>query len=232
MIKQQGKQAFKTGVRWLAWSGALALVSIGGWLVYILVLNRPAKPVAAPLLTVERGTIETTINESGTVELRAQQTLQSPTEGAVDQVLVQPGDTVKAGEVLVTLRYPERSTALMDQQVKIQQQQITLSRNRQRIIEAQAQLKANEQQLQKLSALAREGAFAQQEVQQMESQVRDNRANLRDAQSEARIAALELQSLQIERQNIQQKLKESTLTAPIDGKVLNVKVKNGDGVVT
>lgn len=119
MIKQQGKQAFKTGVRWLAWSGALALVSIGGWLVYILVLNQPAKPVAAPLLTVERGTIETTINESGTVELRAQQTLQSPTEGAVDQVLVQPGDTVKAGEVLVTLRYPERSTALMDQQVKI-----------------------------------------------------------------------------------------------------------------
>jgi HlyD family secretion protein len=230
MIRQQGKQKFKTGVRWLAWSGALALVSIGGWLVYILVLNRPAKPVAAPLLTVERGTIETTINESGTVELRAQQTLQSPTEGAVDQVLVQPGDTVKVGEVLVTLRYPERSTALMDQQVKIQQQQLTLSRNRQRIIEAQAQLKANEQQLQKLSALAREGAFAQQEVQQMESQVRDNRANLRDAQSEARIAALELQSLQIERQNIQQKLKESTLTAPIDGKVLNVKVKNGDGV--
>ena len=117
MSGHKGKNKFKTGVRWLNWSAALALVSAGGFLTYVLVLNRPAEPVAVSLLTVERGTVETTINESGTVELRNQRLLKSPTEGAVDQVLVQPGDKVRSGQVLVTLRYPERQTALANQQV-------------------------------------------------------------------------------------------------------------------
>lgn len=230
MLGQKGKNKFKTGVQWLAWSGALALVGAGGFLTYVLFLNRPAEPVAVQVLTVERGNVEITINESGTVELRDQQTLKSPTEGAVDRVLVQPGEKVRSGQVLVTLRYPERQTALANQQVQIQQEELTLARNRQKIVEAQEQLIADERELRKLTALGVEGAVSQQLVQEQEDKVRNDRATLRDAQTSSRTAALELRSLQLERQRIQQQLQDTVLTAPIDGIVLGVNVKDGEGV--
>jgi HlyD family secretion protein len=230
MSGQQGKNKFKNGVQWLTWSGALALVSIGGWLTSTLVLNRLAEPVMVRLLTVGRGTVETTINESGIVELRGQQTLKSPTEGAVDRVLVRPGHKIRPGQALVTLRYPERQIALANQQVQIQQQQFILARNRQKIVEAQEQLRADERELRKLAVLAVEGAVAQQQVQEQEDRVRNARATLRDAQAAARTAALELRSFQLKRQPIQQQLQDTVVTAPLDGVVLGVNVKDGDGV--
>ncbi|HEY9748816.1 MAG TPA: efflux RND transporter periplasmic adaptor subunit [Allocoleopsis sp.] len=229
MIAQQSQKELKRGIRWLAYSGVLTLVSVGGWLAYSQ-WSQAAKPIAAPIVTVERDTIETTINESGTVELREQQTLKSPTEGAVDQVLVQPGDTVKAGQTLVVLRYPERQTALANQQVKIQKQALTLERDRQKILELQEQLADEEREQQKLENLSKQGALAQQRVQEQVTKVRELRTNLRNTESNVRTGTLELESLQLEKQRIQQQLRDTVVTAPIDGLILDVKVKDGDGV--
>lgn len=230
MSRQQGKNKFKSGVQWLAWSGVLALVSTGGFLTYLLVLNRPPEPVAVRLLTVKRGSVETTINESGTVELRGQRLLKSPVESAVDQVLVQPGDKVRFGQVLLTLRYPERQTVLAKQELQIQQEELTLIRNRQKIVEAQEQLTSDERQLQKFTVLGVQGAVAQQQVQEQNNKVRDTWAALRNAQTDAFIAALQLRTLRLERQRIQQQLRDTIVTAPLNGVVLGINVKNGDGV--
>ena len=229
MIWYKGNK-FKTGVQWLAMSAVLATVSAGGILTYVLVMNRTPEPVPVRLLTVKRGNIETTINEGGTVELREQRIIKSPTEGAVEQVLVKPGERVKSGQVLLTLRYPERNIALTNQQLQIQQETLTLARNRQKIVEAQEQLIAQQQKIRQLTPLLQEGAVAQQQVQELEDAVREARASKLDAQAEALTTALELQSLQLERQKIQQQLRDTILTAPLDGVVLGVNVKNGDGV--
>lgn len=171
---------FKTQGQWLAGLVALAGIGVSG-LIYVLLLNRSAEPIPVRLVTVERGTVETTLNESGIVELGNQQTIKSPTEGAVEQVLVKPGEQISTGQVLITLRYPERQTALASQQAKIEQQQRILARNQQKIGEAQEQLLADEQNLQTLAAGAREGAVARRQVQELEDKVRDTRAILRDA---------------------------------------------------
>lgn len=230
MIWKHEKGKFNTAGRWLAWSGALAVVSVGGCLTYLLAVNRPAEPVPVPLLTVERRNVETTITEGGTVELREQRTIKSPTEGAVEQVLVKPGQLVKSGQVLLTLRYPERNIALAKQQLQIQQEKLTLARNRQKIIEAQEQVVAEERKLQQLTPLVQEGAIAQQQVQEQADAVREAQATLRDAQLEARTTAVELQNRQLERQGIQQQLRDTIVTAPHDGVVLGVNVQDGDGV--
>ncbi len=230
MSKPQGKNKFKNGVQWLAWSAALAVVSIGGCLTYILVLNRPPDPVAVGLLTVERGTVETTINESGTVELRGQRCLKSPVEGAVDHVLVKPGDKVRFGQMLLTLRYPERQTVVANQQLQIQEQKLTMLRDRQKIVEAQEQLTADQRQLKKFTVLSVEGAVAQEQVQQQNDKVRQTLASLRDAQTQVFTDALKLRSLELERQRIQQQLQDTIVTAPLKGVVLGINVKDGDGV--
>jgi len=216
--------------RWLAVSGGLALVGITGTIAYQLIVNRPPKPIAVSLLKVERGDIENTINESGTVELRGQKTLRSPTEGAVDEVLVQPGQSVKAGQVLLTLRYPERQTALANQELLIRQQQLTVRQNRQRVLDAKEKLAIEERQLKNLVDLVAQGALEKQRFQDQEDQIRTAKIALRESEAAVATATLELERSQLERQRIMQQLQNSVITSPIDAVVLDVKVKNGEGV--
>ncbi|MBE9017843.1 efflux RND transporter periplasmic adaptor subunit [Chroococcidiopsidales cyanobacterium LEGE 13417] len=229
MSRKQGHK-FRSGMQWLAWSATLAGICLASGLGYFLVFNSTAQPVTVQAVAVETGTVENTIDESGTVELQGQRTNKSPTEGAVDRVLVQPGNQVKADQVLVILRYPERQTALANQQLKILEAQATLVRNRQKILEAQEQLIADEKIRKKLDALAQEGAVAQQQVQELEDKVRQNEADIRNAQLEAQNATIQLQIEQLQRQSIQQKLQDTLVRSPLDGTVLGVSVKNGDGV--
>ena len=217
-------------MQWLAWSATLAGICLASGLGYFLVFNSTAEPVTVQTVAVETGIVENTIDESGTVELQGQRTIKSPTEGAVDRVLVEPGNKVKAGQVLVILRYPERQTALANQQLKILEAQATLVRNRQKILEAQEQLIADEKIRKKLDALAREGGVAQQQVQEIEDKLRQNEADIRNAQLEAQNATIQLQIEQLQRQSIQQKLQDTLVRSPLDGTVLGVSVKNSDGV--
>ncbi len=304
-MQLQGKKEFKTGVQWLAWSGAFALMGAGGWLVYIETWNRSIEPVAVRLLTVERGDVELVINESGTVELGGQQLLKSPGEVTVDRVLVAVGDRVKFGQQVVILRNQERQNNLADQELQIRKQELTLARSRQKVGEAQQKLavaqkelqnpvskqlgirkqelilvrsrqkvgeaqenlKAIQQELQQDEALAKRGFISGDELQQQKDKVREAESKLRDvvsavttdtvelqrlqaeqqpqdlqdkvmqaqfdlqqARSEVNTNSRELQRLQVEQQSIQQQLQNNVVTAPIAGKVLDLKVKDGDGV--
>ncbi len=306
MIELQGIKKFKTGVPWLVGSGILALVSVGGWLVYAQTLNRSAASVPVRLLMAKQGDVEIVINESGTVELAGQQALKSPGEVTVDRVLVKVGDRVRFGQQLLILRSPEGQTKLanqdleirkqelqlarsrqkvdeakeklkvvqqelrepVSQQLEIRKQELQLARSRQKVDEAQEKLKAVQQELQQDEALAQKGFIAGNELQAQKEKVRDAESNLRDAQvavstdtlelqrlqaqkqrpselqekimaaqadlQEARSAvntdSRELERLQVERKNIQQQLQNNIVTAAIPGKVLDIKVKDGDGV--
>ncbi len=230
MTGAKPKRKFQTGLQLIVGSAVLALVSIGGWGLYALIINREPDAITVRLLTVERGTVETRISESGTIELGGQQTLVSPAEGAVEQVLVRTGDRVNAGDVVITLRNPDRQTALSDQQLKIAQQEVTLARSRQLIIESREQLILDQQRQQSLQTGVDAGAIALSEVQEQETRVRNTLTTLRNAESEATKAELELRSLRLQLQRTQQQLQDTVITAPADGVVLGVSVNDGDGV--
>ncbi len=306
MIKLQGKKNFNTGVEWLAWSGALALVSTGGWLVYAQTFNRFSEPVSVRLVPVERGNVEIVVNESGTVELGGQQPIKSPGEVTVDRVLVKVGDPIRFAQQLVILRNQQRQTNLDnqeleirkqelklarsrqkvqeasekltavqqqlqapdDQKLLIRKQELTLTRSRQKVEEASEKLTAAKQKLQQLEVLNEKGFIPGNELQDQKEQVRAAESALRDAQlgvntdtlelqrlqveekqptqlQDKLIAAQtelreaqsvvntddrELQRLQVERSSIEQQLQDNVVTAPITGKVLDIKVKDGDGV--
>src|SRR4028118_1621435 len=148
MIKLQEKKNFNTGVEWLAWSGALALVSTGGWLVYAQTFNRFSEPVPLRRVPVERGNVEIVVNESGTVELGGQQPIKSPGEVTVDRVLVKVGDPIRFAQQLVILSNQQRQTNLDNQELEIRKQELKLARSRQKVQEASEKLTAVQQQLQ------------------------------------------------------------------------------------
>jgi HlyD family secretion protein len=306
MMDLQEKKNFKSGVQWLALSGALAIASTGGWLVYAQTFQQAGKPVSVRLVSVQRGNVEIAINESGTVELGGQQQLKSPGEVTVDRVLVKVGDRVRFGQQLLILRNPQRQTNLDNQELEIRKQELKLARSRQKIQEAKQKLAAVQQELrqpinqqflirkqqlilersrqkveeakqkladaqqklEQLEVLAKKGFIPGNELQEQKEQVRNTQFAVRDAQAtvntdtlelqrlqaeeqqplqlqdkvmdaqselqEARAAvntdSRELQRLQVERGSIQQQLQNNIVSAPIPGKVLDVKVKDGDGV--
>lgn len=297
---------FKSGVRYVALSAVLAVVTTGGWLIYSQTFNQAAQPLAVRLLTVKRGNVELVINESGTVELGGQQQLKSPGEVTVDRVLVNVGDRVRFGQKLLVLRNPQRQTNLENQRLEIRKQQLKLTRSRQKVEEAKEKLAAAQkdlkepvnqqflirkqelilersrqkveeakeklgtaqQKLQQLEVLDQKGFIPGNELQEQKEQVRNAEFAVRDAQSvvnaeilelqrlqaekqrpsqlqdkvieaqselqEARSTvntdSSELQRLQVEQESIQQQLQNNIVTAPIAGKVLDVQVKDGDGV--
>ena len=100
------KQKFNTGLKWIASSTMLVVISTGGWLSYDSMRNRSLEPLTVQSFTVKKDTVENLINESGIVELASQQTLKSPVTGGgiVERVLVQVGDRVKSGQILVMIR--------------------------------------------------------------------------------------------------------------------------------
>lgn len=218
------------GSRLILASGALALLSLGGWAVYAWVVSRAPEPVAVRLLTVQRGTVETVINESGTLELGGQQTLLSPLEGAVEQVLVAAGDRIQQGQTLIVLRNPDRQTALLEQELQAAKQAETLSRSQSQIDEARMQLSADQEQLTTLQRLSEAGAISRERVQQQATEVRRSLAALRDVETAVKTAQLELQSLQVQQRRTQQELQDTIITVPRDGVVLGLSVKDGDGV--
>ncbi|GAB4159550.1 MAG: efflux RND transporter periplasmic adaptor subunit [Cyanobacteria bacterium J069] len=211
-------------------SGVLALLSLGGWAVYVWAVGRAPDPIPVQLLTVKQGTVETVINESGTVELGSQQTLLSPLEGAVERVLVEPGDRIQQGQTLVVLRNPDRQTALLNQDLLTAKQAETLARSQTQVRETKAQLDADQAQLTRLQGLAEAGALSRERVEQQATEVRRAMSALRDAETDVKTARLELQSLQLQQQRTRQELQDTVISAPIDGVVLGLSVKDGDGV--
>ncbi|HIK16735.1 MAG TPA: efflux RND transporter periplasmic adaptor subunit [Leptolyngbyaceae cyanobacterium M33_DOE_097] len=229
-MQKTASKGWQAATPWLVWSGGLAAFSLIGALIYLFLLNRPTAAVPVTLVQPEQGDIENTINQSGTVELRGQVTLKSPTEGAVERVLVSPGDRTRQGQTLLTLRYPERQTALANQELQIQRQIVTLERERVRIQEAKESLGVEIQKREDMLSLVREGAIEKQRFLDQESRIRDARATLRDAEAAVNAGVIELERLKLEKQRIQQQIQNSIVNSPIDGVVLDVKVRDGDGV--
>ncbi len=227
----QNKRRFQTGKRWLMASGAIALVPCAGIALLWRDVLTPEAPVSVRVVIVERQDIEVTINEGGIVKFANQQTLTSPAEGAVDKVFVRPGDRVTAGQTLMTLRKPERETALALQEVLIQSQKAQLLRTQQQVIEAEAQLEAEQEELENLKRLFEQGGIAQTEFKGQESIVRQSIASVRDAELQVSITQTALNELRLERQRIERELQDTIIQSPIDGLVLSVAVKDGDGVV-
>jgi multidrug efflux pump subunit AcrA (membrane-fusion protein) len=88
------------------------------------------------------------INESGILKLAGQQNLSSPTDGAVESVTVKIGDPVKVGRVLVTLRNSDTKNLIPKKRLEIQNKELSLSSNRQKLAETARKLATAKQELQ------------------------------------------------------------------------------------
>ena len=227
------KNKYRSGTRWLVWSGIISLFAVGGWFGYSYYIQHSAEPITVKSLPAQKGTVENIVSESGTVEYGEQRTLKSPGENlTVEQVKVAEGDRVRAGETLLLLRDREAEEQEREQIASNAQQEITLARNRQKVAEARQKLIHQETELTKLKEPFQLGAIAESVFLEEQRQLVEAQAELRDAQAEVKKAELDIGKGQDKLLAIQQKLDDRLVNAPIDGVVLDVQAEDGDGITT
>lgn len=140
--------------------------------------------------------------------------LVMPVDGNIGEILVREGETVKAGQPLIRL-------IRQDYQARVASARADVKRALAAVEQAQVNLADAERELQRQERLDAVGATPRQQFDQAQTAAKRNRAVL--GQVEAELAAQQERLSETERL-----LDKTELTAPIDGTVAFLDVKNGE----
>jgi HlyD family secretion protein len=223
---------YRKAKTWLLWSGFLGFIIVAGWIVYEKYIDKPPQPVAVRVLPVKTSTVETTVTESGTVELGRQITLKSPKDVTVEEVKVREGDRVAAGQSLIILRDRVIVESYQDQIVANAKTQLDLDRAREKIAEAQKTLQARETRYRETQNLLNKGFISRTDAQVDLDNLNQARSALEDTLVEEQKAQLDVDNGTRKLAALEKQLKDRLVTSPINAIVLKINVRNGDGIKT
>jgi len=202
--------------------------------------------VGVKLAPVEAATIDESSEYIASLESRRSVTLQPRIQGQVSQIFVTAGDEVKAGTPIIQVDAREQQAAVnsVSATVAAAQAELESSRATLKSLEAQRQsnlsdVKLNQQEYERYSSLATQGAVSQQTRDQYRNRLDAARSSLSaiNAQIQAQQAAVSqaekaLLQAQANVQAQQVQLQYYQISAPFAGTVGNIPVKVGDFVNT
>jgi HlyD family secretion protein len=223
---------YRKAKTWLLWSGFLGIIAVAGWLVYEKYIYKPPQPVVVRVLPVKTSIVETTVTESGTVELGRQITLKSPKDVTVEQVRVREGDRVFAGQSLIILRDRAIVESYQDQIVANDKMQLDLDRARGKIVEAKKNLQVRETRYQENQNLISKGVISRTDLQEDIDNLAEARSTLKDTLVEEQKAQLDVDNGTRKLAALEKQLSDRLVTSPINAIVLKINVRNGDGIKT
>lgn len=227
------KSKYPSRSKWLMWSGLGIAIAVGGWWVNSNYLQQSTEPVQVEMYPVEKGTVENTFSESGRLELGEQQTVKSPEDNAtIEKVEVSMGDKIKAGETLLVLRDRETQEQVQEQKIENSKNLFAQLRNQEKVAKAQKTIRKEQALVKDSVALYKKGYIAESELEEDREQLETAVSELKDAEIEYNSAKLEIQNGQAKLASFEQKLSDRLITSPINGIVLDVRVKNEDGITT
>jgi RND family efflux transporter MFP subunit len=204
---------FRKYTLWLVLAvGAAAIVGGAGFLGYQRSLANAAAAVAAPpTVAVSRGPVVLSVTAPGTVVDTGAVTVVSPVNGQIDEVEMQPGQTITQGQVLARLGdHQSFEAAVATARLQVLQAQQTLDQLQanapQAAAEAQQQLALAEKDLQ--TGQRQLAGLTQPNVALYQQQLTAAQAALATAQENAQITAMS--GLTLTLQSARQALQSAT----------------------
>lgn len=226
----QGAIPAKRKTTWLWWAGVLSIVTICGWWGYGRWLQGSSGAVLVQVSTVERDTIEDLITQPGVVKLAEQRSLESVTEGRVDQVFVDVGERITAGQRLLLLQDDTWETKQLQHQIDVQKQELSLEEQRRAIASATITLQDAQVELTEDEALFEQGYISGNDLNESQRAVRQAEEELTGARLQLEQGLLEMRSLQLQAQELEQELQDQLVLAPDPAIILDLKVQRGSVV--
>ncbi|MBF2017467.1 MAG: efflux RND transporter periplasmic adaptor subunit [Rivularia sp. T60_A2020_040] len=241
--------------RWWLWL-LLSVILLGGgvfvWRMMVGEEQKPAGQNAQPpklpvqLATVQSGIIEDRDEYVARLESRNSVNLQPQVQGRITKIFVNSGDNVQQGNALMQIDSREQQAAVnsVDAAAQAARSQLenaiaTLKSLQAERLSNVADVNLNQQEYERYSSLAAQGAVSQQIRQQYQNRLATAKARLNaiEAQIKAQEASVNQaeKALQQQRANTKQQqvqLQYYTVSAPIAGQVGDLIVKEGDVVNT
>ena len=214
-------------MRKLNWVLILGAAAAGGGYYYLQSRPEEATASTAATVTVRKGKLEEIASASGTVKPSVSVDVKPRASGEVTDVLVEEGDIVEAGQLLVMLDP-------VDLERNVRNAQNTLARAEASLKQAEASLavaKAERTEANAKAEVRQRGAemglVSAEEQRSAASSASVARANVTLRQSQVDSAKVEVESAQLTVEESQRRLSESEIRAPIAGTVLAVNVEKG-----
>lgn len=214
----------------LSWVVAALALALLTWAA----LREPVQMVS--VATVARGALEQSFLEEGKTRLKQRYVVTAPLAGQVRRITLQPGDTVRAGQVLAQIE--PVSASLLDARARSQAQaevagsEAALQAARQRISAAESASAVAQKELQRLGTLAASGMVTASVLDQTRAQADSAAAALGTARADVQMAQQRLTGARAllgdEGRGGHGKL--VSVTAPADGVVVKRTVESATAV--
>lgn len=231
----------------------LALLLMGGGIILWRMFSSQGESAAqAPpgikvrLAEVETGSLQESSDFIASLQSRRSVTLQPRIQGQVSQILVRAGDQVAAGRVIMQVDAAEQqaavssiSAAAQAAQAELENARATLRSLRAERVSNLSDVRLNQQEYERYSGLADQGAVSRQTQEQYNNRLQAARAGLGSINAqiqaqESAVAQAEKAVLQAQANTQQQQvqLQYYRISAPFAGTVGDIPVKVGDFVNT
>lgn len=139
--------------------------------------------------------------------------------GRVKEVLVDEGDMVKAGEVLVKMDTATLLAQLREARAAVWKASEQLNQSTALLHQREGELKFAELELQRAEKLSEKGFAAQERLERRRTELQTARAAVRSAKAQVALANAGLEAAQANVERLETELADHTLTAPRDGRV-------------
>ena len=208
---------------WLV--AAIALVVLLAAVAMVMSSGQQVEVVLA-----EKGTFTQVIEETGYVQVIEEQQIQAAQTAKISQILLEAGDRVEIGQLVMVLTSPELEAELASVRSQLAQAEVQLEAAKLDLASGQAQLKQAQDNLARKKALLDAGALAEAEYEAAQLEVSQIENQL--AQLECSVAGLSKQ-LQNQEQMLDALLRKNTeleVRSGVEGILLDVPVKEGQMV--
>jgi HlyD family secretion protein len=223
------KQALASRLRSIS-IGAVLLIMLG-LLAYVALRTGPLAPVSVHVVTIEKRSISPALFGIGTVEAQFTHRLGPVAAGRVKTVLVQPGDTVKTGQLLGEMDPVDMDERIGSLQASGKRAKANLLAVQAQLLEANARMQFAQSQAQRYEQLlaARSVSAEAAEAKRQEHEIAQAtlaavRANEDASRQELLRAGADIAALTQQRANLR-------LVSPVNGIVTRRNADRGTTVV-
>lgn len=176
------------------------------------------------------GTVVLTVEEPGYVQAVNEYDVQSGQPARVNEIMIETGDRVKAGQILMRLSNPELTTQNSTAAIQLEQAVSQLEQARIMQKSLQEDLKQARNDLSRTKTLLDNGAATRIEYEQMQLQVSKIENSLIQQEVVIKSAEQQVAELREISSTLQAKTAELQVVSPINGIVLDLPVKKGQVV--
>ncbi len=179
----------------------------------------------------EKRTIIETVSANGKIYPETEVAISPDVSGEVVQLLVEEGDSVKAGVLLAKIN-PETYTSMVERaDAAVNASKSSTSNVEAQITQLQVQLDQARKNYNRNKQLFNDAVISQADLENTETAVRNIEAQIAAIRKSAEGASFNVQSAQASLKEAKDNLKRTNVYAPISGVVSKLNVKKGERVV-